>query len=340
MIPQDKLDEIKTALLNSARPLIFFDDDPDGLCSFLQFYKLNPEAKGIIYKAAGPLDEQFLKKVREYEPDKVFLLDVPNATQDFIDRAGEVYWLDHHAPVDMRNVKYYNPMIQSNNNDNRPTSYWAHKISDAKLWVAMTGCIGDWFIPEDLRAEFSGQYPGLLPDTIKKPEDALFTTLLGRLSRVFSFVLKGTTKSAMTCIKILTRIENPYEILDQSSSRGKFIWKKYQQIDKDYQALKSTVQVSSSKLILFTYSQDRMSLTSDLSNEILFENPDKFIIIARERNGEVKCSLRASKYKVLDILTKSLKGLTGFGGGHMYACGANIKKDDFPKFIERVEKQL
>ena len=41
MITEKELKELREALINSARPLIFFDDDPDGLCAFLQFYKLN-----------------------------------------------------------------------------------------------------------------------------------------------------------------------------------------------------------------------------------------------------------------------------------------------------------
>ena len=40
MIPKKEIKEIRKALSESARPLIFFDDDPDGLCSFLQFYRL------------------------------------------------------------------------------------------------------------------------------------------------------------------------------------------------------------------------------------------------------------------------------------------------------------
>ena len=53
------------------------------------------------------------------------------------------------------------------------------------------------------------------------------------------------------------------------------------------------------------YSENKMSLTSDLSNEILYENPNKFIIIAREKSGEMKCSLRSTRYKVLPLLKKA-----------------------------------
>jgi len=340
MIPDDKLKEIRQALLDSARPLIFFDDDPDGLCAFLQFYKLNPEAKGIIYKVAGPLDERFLKKVETYQPDKIFILDVPRVAQKFINAIKrEIYWLDHHAPVKRNNVRYYNPMLK-NKKDNRPTSYWASKVTQNSLWLAMTGCVADWFLPKDLKKGFSEEYPDLLPRKIKTPQDALFTTEIGKLARIFSFILKGSTQSAMTCVKILTRISDPYEILKQSTPKGKFIWKKYKKIYNNYKEIKDSIKVSKDKIILYIYSESKMALTADLSNEVLYENPDKFIIIGREKSGEVKCSLRSTKYNVLPILEKALQGIQGYGGGHLHACGANIKTEDFDRFVNNIRKQL
>ncbi|MEM3373626.1 MAG: DHH family phosphoesterase [Candidatus Woesearchaeota archaeon] len=346
MIKDDDLEEIRNALINSARPLIFFDDDPDGLSSFLQFYKLNTESKGIIYKSSGALDTQFLKKVSEYQPDNIFILDVAEVSQDFLDKVHNVYWIDHHSPLERKNVHYFNPMILSKGKDNRPISYWAWKITQKSNWLALVGCVGDWFIPEDIRNEFKKEsennfnYTDLFPDEITKPEDALFKTKIGKLARIFSFVLKGTTKEAMSCVKTLTRINDPYEILDQKTSQGKYIYKKYEKINKIYQEIKNSIKPIDNNLLLYIYSDEKMALTSDLSNEILYENPDKFIIIGRERNGDIKCSLRSAKYEVLPILEKSLKGINGFGGGHLHACGANIKKNDFEKFIENIKYYL
>jgi single-stranded DNA-specific DHH superfamily exonuclease len=340
MIPEEKIAEIRKAFTESARPLIFFDDDADGLCSFLQFYKLNTDTKGVIYKVAGPIDEKFLKKVEEYQPDNIFILDVPVVTQDFLDKANNVYWLDHHAPVERKHVKYFNPMIESRNKDNRPTSYWAYQVTKSSLWLAMAGCIGDWYIPEDLRKEFSEKYSDLLPEHIKKPEEALFNSEIGKLAQVFSFMLKGTTKDAMACVKVMTRIHEPYEILEQSTSNGKFIWKKYKTINKIYQEIKGAMQKTDDDLLVYIYPEGKMALTSELSNEVLYENPEKFVIIGREKNGEMKISLRSTKHEVLHILQNALKDVHGYGGGHLHACGANVKKEDFERFLESIRKQL
>ena len=318
--------------------MIFFDDDPDGLCSFLQFYKFNPEAKGIIYKVAGPLDERFLKKVEEIQPDTIFILDVAMVSQKFLDKVSNVYWIDHHSPQNKKNVKYFNPMIESKGKDNRPISYWAHKITNISPWLALVGCTGDWFLAKDIRKELDDEE--LFPKSIKTPEDALFTTEIGKLARVFSFILKGTPKEAMKNTKILTRIKEPYEILEKSSSQGKYIWKSFQKFNKIYENIISSIKADEDNLIVHTYCENKTSLTSDLSNEILYKYPEKFIIICRENNGQMKCSLRSSKYSVLPALKKALEGINGYGGGHEHACGCNVPKEDFNEFVNRIRNLI
>jgi len=83
-----------------------------------------------------------------------------------------------------------------------------------------------------------------------------------------------------------------------------------------------------------------MSFTSDLSNELLYRYPDKVIIIAREKSGEMKCSLRARNYSLPPIIEKSIQGCRGYGGGHEHACGACIAVEDFDRFLENVSQEL
>ena len=340
MLTQKEIEFLQEELITAKNPLFIYDGDGDGLCSFLQFYKLNPECHGVVFKKAGSLDAEFLRKVGEYHPDAIFILDIANVDQEFLDKVKNAYWLDHHSPSERKNVKYYNPMIKSKGKDNKPISYWAYKITGESSWLAMTGCVGDWFLPPDIRKKFDEEYPGLIDKKIKKPEDALFKSKIGTLSRALSFILKGKTKEVMDCVKVLTRIQHPNDILEQSTSRGKFIWKKYLKTNSIYNLLIKSVKVTKDKIILFKYSSDKTSLTSEMSNELLFRYPKKFIIIAREKNGEMKCSLRSSKYKVRIILKKALQGIDGYGGGHLHACGAAVKATDFDRFLENIRQQL
>ena len=66
----------------------------------------------------------------------------------------------------------------------------------------------------------------------------------------------------------------------------------------------------------------------------------KLFCLTGEKSGEVKLSLRSKKQPILPALKKALQGVEGYGGGHEFACGANIKKYDFDKFIAQIRKQL
>ena len=51
-------------------------------------------------------------------------------------------------------------------------------------------------------------------------------------------------------------------------------------------------------------------------------------------------SLRSKEIIIRTVLEKALEGVQGYGGGHEHACGANVKKEDFDRFIENFKKQL
>jgi single-stranded DNA-specific DHH superfamily exonuclease len=350
MLTDKEIEELRDAIKTSRRPLIFFDDDTDGLSSFLLFYhyarNYAEDIKGVIVKSSPILkDDIYIRKIEEYQPDKIFILDKPMVHQDFLDKIKiPVYWLDHHPMQDKLNVHYYNPLrhkAKGFDPDNRPTTYWAYKIVEEPenfLWIAMVGCTGDWFIPE-FSKKFSIEYPELLPKDLKvrNPGTVLHETTLGKLCRIIQFNLKGQTKQVMTSIKIFTRISDPYDILEQKTAQGKLIYKQFEKLNKMYEEIKSRVEIGKDRVVVFEYSDD-YSLTSDLSNEIQYYNPEKLIVIARLKDDEMKISLRSENLNVRDILKKSLIGVEGYGGGHEHACGSCVKKKDFDKFVDNLRK--
>lgn len=342
MITEKEIIEIKDKLVSSARPLFLFDDDADGVTSFVMMYKLVGEGKGICVKGKPLVEASYLKKINEFSPDRVFILDKPLVEQELLDGISqEVIWLDHHPPQSNKGVKYFNPRL-NDETDNRPTSFWAYKVCcddvPEALWLAGIGVVGDWSLA--LKDELSTKYPDLLPEHVKSAPEALFTTKLGLLVKIIDFNLKGTTAEVMQSIKILTRIKNPYEILDSVTPKGKYLHKKFLKINEQYELLKSRVEVTDSPIIFFKYTDNKLAISSMLSNEILFEHPEKVIIIAREKADELMLSIRSSKVNVERLLSKSLEGVDGSGGGHDNACGACIKKADFELFKDNFEKNL
>ncbi|MBW2995302.1 DHH family phosphoesterase [Candidatus Woesearchaeota archaeon] len=340
MIPQKQLDQIKEELMYCKRPIFFFHDDPDGLCSFLLFYRYVGAGKGVIVKTTPRLTKEiFAKKVEDYGADKVFILDVAYADEDFIKAVKvPIVWVDHHEPVKFPGVKYFNPRIQ-NKSEYSPVAYWCYKVVQKDLWISVVGCIGDVFMPPYFE-EFRKQYPDLVEMKTKDIKKIVYDTRLGQLVRIFSFALKGKTKDVMKCVKTLTRIQSPYEILDQKSNQGGFIYKQYDKIYKNYNREfdKAKKAKPDRGVIFFSYKSD-MSLTSDMANELSFMHPDKVILLGREKSGEIKFSLRWNK-DIRTPLQKALQHVEGYGGGHELACGASIKLKDVPKFVEIIKEEI
>jgi len=342
MLQEKDVIKIREELDNCSNPLFLFDDDPDGLASFLLLYRYKGAGYWSFIKASAELGEEYLNKVFESRTDKIFVLDKPIVSQDFIDNAKvPIVWIDHHPPVERDNVKYFNPR-KYDYNDYSSTSRICYEVVKQDLWIAMTGITGDWQLTE-LAEEFHNKYPELYPDNIKRPEDALFGTKTGKLVRIFSFILKGKTSEIKKCIKHLIAIKSPYEILEKKTKEGKYVYERFEKVEKEYNKLLKEAKecASKDKVLLYAYTELHTSFTSDLSNELLYLYPDKFVIVCRQKSGEMRCSLRYSNARIQPILDKAFNaGVKGYGGGHDHAVGANIKEEDFERFLEVIRESI
>lgn len=350
MLPEKDILRIREELDNCKRPLFFFHDDADGLCSFLLFYRYKEDGKGVIIKTTPKIDRNFVRKVTEYGPDKVFILDIAMVEQDFLDEMKKlsmpVVWLDHHAPLEREGAIYFNPRTHNPKDDSCITKICYEVVKEKNqedIWIAMIGVIGDWQKP-DFWERFVNKYPGLLDEKIKRPEDALFNSKVGELVRIFSFVLKGKTEDVIKCMKILTRIKDPYEILGQTTPQGRFIYKRYMMIKESYDELLNdalkNIKKEKLRLFVFIYKDVKFSFSSEVANELIYKYPKHVIFIGREKSGEIKYSIRAKDLVLPKLIDKALEGIEGFGGGHEYACGAVIKEKDNKKFLEQFYRAL
>lgn len=332
--------EIRDELDSTIRPLFLFDDDADGLCSFLLLYRYVKEGQGVIVKAAPIVEEMFVSKVKNYSPDKIFVVDMPMISEEFSSQVNEpLVWIDHHEPQKTK-YKYYNPRVK-NPADNIPATYHCFKSTDEKdLWIAAVGCIGDWYIP-DFIDQFIEKYPDLLPKKYTKIEDILYKTKVGTLVELFFFLLKGTTSTALKNVKVLTRIDSPYEILNQESPQGKFIWKNYLKLKIKFDELYEDAIQNSKKtkdFLIYIYDDQQNSFTSEVSNKLSAKYTNKVLIIGRRHYDEMKLSIRSNKKIINEWVTNSVAGLRGYGGGHEHACGCVVHVDDYDIFVERMKE--
>ena len=332
---------LKKEIKASERPLFFFDDDPDGLSSFLLLYRFLQKGKGIVIKATPRVGREFVSKVNNYNADSAFVLDLHTVDQDFIDGVkAKVVWIDHHSPLVRTNVSYYNPRLYDSS-IYYPTSLICYNALKKDIWIAGIGVIGDWLIPPFFNA-LKKKYPYLVKN-YTSIEDLHFKSKIGELIHTFSMILKGPSFKVMQCVKVLTRIDDPLEILEQKTSAGKFIYKNAEYYNRQFLEVMKETKNSYKKndpLLVFLYSDNQTSFTPDIAKNLLAAHPDKIVIVGREKSGEVKMSFRSKEKQIAEPIKKALKGIDGYGGGHELSCGGNVKKPDFERFLENLRMEL
>lgn len=339
MIPEEQLKEIKKQLDQSENPLFFYDDDGDGLCSFLLFRRYLGRGKGIAIRGKPMVSSEFLRYVTENMPDKIFVLDKPFIDQEFIDAVNvPIIWIDHHNPVEREGVKYYNPKLK-NDKSKKNVAYWCYQIVKQDMWIAGIGCISDWYLP-DFFKELKKQYKDLFNDE-KTPEGVLYNTKFGELCRLFNFLLKGRVSVTNNSVRLLTKIKDPYDLINPNTKESRLLHKRIESIKKEYDnLLRNALKIKPDKLFLYKYKAHKFSLTAELSNELIYKFPKKVIIVGREKDDRIKMSLRSSKLDLRPIIEEALVGVDGYGGGHAFACAANIPANDFDNFVNVIRKHI
>ena len=339
MLTDTQITEIRGFLEKAENPLFFYDDDPDGLTSYLLLKKKYKKGHGTCVKSSPKSEIVYSASYRKHAPDLVVILDKPKMSQEILDDFNvPVVWIDHHQLVERDGVNYYNPMA-GDSPDNRPTSYWAYRVVEENEWIALVGIIGDWNVPEKNIVE-RFKYPELLAGG-KTPPELMFDTEFGKLIKVFSFIMKGSNESMNDCIEALESIEDPLDILERRNAKGTLILDKYEKMNKEYEVLLKDAlsQEEEDGVYVYTYVEDKNSFTGNLSNELLHKLDSEVIIIGREKDGDVRLSLRSKGKPILPVLKKALEEVEGYGGGHAMACGSSVKMQDFTKFIGIIKRE-
>lgn len=342
MLEKKQLDELKELLEQSQNPLFFYDNDADGLCSYLLLVRYLGRGKGVAIRSYPELDASYSRKVRELGADVVFVLDKPAISEKFIEEVIEmkvpIIIVDHHLSTGVfpEEVKVFNA---TKSGQGEPVSYECFRIVSKKedVWIALIGCISDHYLP-DFVDEFVKQYPEMWGKDIKKPFDALYKTEIGEIAQSFNLGLKDSTSHVLQLQDFLIQCKNPHEVFVENTKNHNFL-RKYKILKKKLVELISKAEKHRKQNILFFKYGGETSMSADVSNALFYKFPDSYIIIAYVKGEVSNLSIRGKN--VLKILEKVLKEFPdASGGGHLDAVGAKIKTQDLDKFKEMFEKEI
>jgi len=342
MLTKKQITQIKESLEKSQNPLFFFDNDADGLCSFLLLQKYAGRGKGVPVKTFPGLTADYFRKINELNPDCVFILDKPIVEEEFWKKIEQinlpVIWIDHHE-INKDSipefVDYYNPLYNPKSN-NEPVTYLCHQINNKKedLWISVAGCISDKFFP-DFYEDFKKDFPELTIDS-KNAFEILYESEIGEIARILGFALKDRTSHVINMLKFLIKAKTPYDVLDETP-KNYLMHKKSREIERKYNLLlEKALLKKSAKVLFFEYGGD-LSISAELSNELSYHFPEKIIVVSYVRGSKVNISVRGKdiKNKFLEVLSK-IEDSTG--GGHPDAVGGTIPFNDLDFFKKQFEK--
>jgi single-stranded DNA-specific DHH superfamily exonuclease len=342
MLTAKQIKEIRAHLNKAQSPLFFFDNDGDGLCSFLLLQRFIGRGKGVPIRTFPELSGDYARKINELNADYVFVLDKPIVSQEFFKEIEQVnipiVWIDHHQ-IDFSSipkfVNYYNPLLNKKKT-NEPVTHLCYGITkkEEDEWISLVGSICDNFVP-GIYSKLQKNYPDL---TIKSKDAAeiYYKSEFGKIAQMFNFALKDRTSNVITMIKFLMKVRNPHEILIENKDNF-LMHKRFEEINKKYQKLlkKASDFPEDSKLIFFQYGGD-LSISADIANGLKYKFPGKIIVVAYISGTKANISMRGKKIR--EIALKAIKDLEDAnGGGHEDAVGVRIKVEDLGKFRENLE---
>lgn len=350
MLNEKQINEIREHLEKAQNPIFFFDNDPDGLCSFLLLRRFLGRGRGVAIKSFPSLDLSYFRKVEELNADYIFILDKPVVSQEFLDKTREVnipiVWIDHH---DVQSkipefISYYNPYHNGNHVGNEkasvPVTYFCYQVTRRKedIWIAVIGCISDSYLP-DFYSEFETEFPDLSVRA-KTAFDVLYKSSLGVITKIVSSGLKDKTSNVVNMLRFLINAKSPYDVLNEDSKNRSF-HNRSTQIAKKYNLLYEKAKKhykENGGVLFFKYSGD-LSISGELANELLYNYPEKTIVVAYVNGGKVNISLRGKEIK--ERFLKVIEGYEGSsGGGHKDAVGGVIQTKDLEDFVEKLKNLL
>ena len=345
MLTKKQISEISGHLNMAQNPLFFFDNDQDGLCSFLLLQRFIQRGKGVAIKISPEMTVNYFRKVKELNPDYIFILDQPEVSKKFFKEVEQinlpVVWIDHHK-IDKNKipkfVNYYNPLLNQAKT-NEPVTALCYQITNKKqdLWIGVAGCISDKFTPE-FYSDFKKQYPDLGIDS-KDAFEIFYYSQIGKISRIFGSGLKDRITNVVKMLNYLTKVKTPYEVLEENE-KNYFMHKRFKEINEKYKKFleKAKLKINDSDMLFFEYAGDT-SMSSDLANGLKFLFPKKNIVVAYVKEAKINISARGENIR--EIVLKAIENLEGAtGGGHENAVGAQIKIKDLEKFREKLEKLI
>lgn len=346
MLNKRQVSEITEHLEKAKNPVFLYDNDADGLVSYVLLRRFIGRGKGVALRTYPEIDVGYAKKVQELGADYVFVLDKPFLGKEFLAELESLkiplVWIDHHL-IDRSSYEYSNLHVYNSadkGGEAEPVTALCYQVTDRveDLWIAMMGCIADHYWPAFTK-QFAEAYPEFwTKDRTKDPFDIYYSTGIGTLARSLGFGLKDSLSHVVYLQNTLIACKSPSEFMRELESESSF-GIKYRDIrEKVDSLLVEAKKLYGEKFIFFKYG-GTMSMSADLANEISYRNSKSVVAVVYQSGAINNISLRGKNIrKVVEKLLPTFIGASG--GGHRDAVGVRIRSEDLEKFEAALKKAM
>lgn len=371
--------KIQDSIKKSEKPLMLYDMDTDGSTSYLQLKNRYKKIIGFPMGKDLNKQKKIIEQL-EFNPDLIIIFDIPFLEDDFLEliKDKKIIWADHHPTnsqeqIEKYNITHLNP-LDFDKNDNRPSSYIAYNIAPLKenLWLVSLGSVADFYLldvlidfynfnstqfnilfklSEEKRKElfdFIKKYKFNEEKIIDKRNDWIryltYEAKIIELKNFFDFTCRlekdEDTIKAFKIIEKLSLVDLKAEI---SAGKG-FLFEDYSSMMTKYKQIFKKAYSKGEKEFFFYEYIGKTSYSKTLSEELSykFSNSKLIAVCFKKPNKDMySCSFRGNHgFEVNKMVSDSLIGLSGRGGGHPFAAGAAIKEKDYNIFKKRIKDYL
>lgn len=289
---------------------VFFHGDADGCCSaaLLLFALVGKKARLVpVLEPSGLGRKHTIPK----RGNAVFL-DLGTVTRRMVNPRTTMV-IDHHLGPRLPCV-HINPTLEGRRA--YPVSYLVYGMFGGPKWIAMAGCVGDWFLPHGVKGPIERAYYGSRAGKIARAIDSTCALLGG--------------KGAIHCVRSLLR----------GIKVSKRMWRCLEIVTDEVERAVGGNLRTDGKLASLVFSS-KYRIKSQVAQLLKVKHGRKIIFVGQLEGKKVKFSMRegAGHLNLDSTVRKCLRGLRGEGGGHAMAVGGWVDKKDFDRFLERLRKE-
>jgi single-stranded DNA-specific DHH superfamily exonuclease len=337
---------------------LFYDDDPDGVCSgslvvtALERFRNNKITLALSSdRGKYGMTEEHVKKFKKAGITKVITCD--NAIEEHtepveaIAKFADVLEIDNHAicgSFKSPRILMMKPQLYVEDIDYSKycTSKLVYDLFSRhgdlrdRDWVAVTGCI------TDISTE---PWMAWIKTVAKKYRIKLqkdkFKTEFGRVGIYINDAISYNPKNVAEALRETLAARNPKELLN--SSLKKYHAEVEAELRKWIDALKTRGEWYPDLSLVFYQVAPKFRIKSALSTILGLNYPHLTLVIASPEGTNMTLSARRGDKTIAvnRLFQLALEGLPGAaGGGHIPAAGGACKVKDFPKFKNRVIELL